>query len=87
MREKFFKNSMFYKNFQHVNYLGEMNLKVSKSHSKTKVSKIKPIICNECKEKDEIVYDPNHDEIFCLSCGTVLCYSVKLRWDIVGLKK
>ena len=30
------------------------------------------VICDECKEQKEVLYDPNHDTIFCGSCGVIL---------------
>ena len=44
--------------------------------------------CDECEETKKIVYDQHHDEIICLTCGTVLYRGVSIIvWDTIGLKK
>lgn len=30
------------------------------------------LLCKNCKDNSELLYDSHHDQIFCKSCGTVI---------------
>ena len=30
------------------------------------------LLCKNCKDNSELLYDSHHDQIFCKSCGTII---------------
>ena len=44
------------------------------------------LLCKNCKDNSELIYDSHHDQIFCKTCGTVL-YEAGYLYYSLSLKK
>lgn len=44
------------------------------------------LLCKNCKNNSELIYDSHHDQIFCKTCGTVI-YEAGYLYYGLSLKK
>lgn len=44
------------------------------------------LLCKNCKDNSELIYDSHHDQIFCKTCGTVIYEAGHLYYSL-SLKK
>lgn len=44
------------------------------------------LLCKNCKNNSELIYDSHHDQIFCKTCGTIIYEAGYLEYSL-SLKK